>query len=60
MLESLQLSVLDCLDVFQVPLDDRPRWLRLLVALERAYRTFVLEQAARRRSSGKEEPDGIE
>lgn len=60
MLDSLQLSVLDCLDVFQVPLDDRPRWLRLLVVLERAYRTFVLEQAARRRSAGKEEPDGIE
>lgn len=48
MLGALPLSVTDYLEAHQVPLVARPRWIRLLVAMESAYRVFLNERTADR------------
>ncbi|MCA8949441.1 MAG: hypothetical protein KDE27_08050 [Planctomycetes bacterium] len=37
----LRLSMAECFDIFGVPERDRPRWMRLLLAMEGVYRKFM-------------------
>ena len=53
----IRLSVLDYLELHQVPAAHRPRWLRLLVAMEQTYALAALARVTKLRHQ--ELPDGV-